>query len=49
MTNFTPGERVLVDRSLPARFVRYAGAAAVISVGVDTRVVDPVVLSKSEG
>lgn len=49
MTGFTPGERVLVDRALPATFVRYAGAAAVISVGVDTRLVDPVVLSRTEG
>lgn len=44
---FRPGERLLVDRVIPATFVRYSGdRAAVIQIGVDTRIVDPVVLSR---
>lgn len=44
-----PGERVLVDRSLLATFVRYTdGGGAVVRVGVDTRIVDPVVITREE-
>lgn len=50
MTDFEPGERLLVDRVIPATFVRYSeDKAAVIQIGVDTRVVDPVVLTRWEG
>jgi len=50
MTDFKPGERLLVDRVIPATFVGYsAERAAIIQIGVDTRVVDPVVLARWEG
>lgn len=48
MSDFQKGERILVDRSLVATFVRYSGAQAVIQVGLDSRLVDPVVLSRLE-
>lgn len=44
-----PGERVLVDRSLKATFIRYTdGGGAVVSIGLDTRIVDPIVLTREE-
>lgn len=49
MSDFTPGEQVLVDRSLLAEFVRDADALhAVIRVGADTRVVNSTSLSRRE-
>jgi len=48
VSDFHKGERVLVDRSLVATFVRYSGAAAVIQVGLDSRIVDPIILSRLE-
>lgn len=48
--HFLPGHRVYVDRSVPAEFVRYTpDEKAVIRIGEDTRVVDPVVLTSEEG
>jgi hypothetical protein len=49
MNDFTPGERVFIDRTLPAVFIRYTETgAAVVQIGVDTRVVDPVILGRAE-
>jgi hypothetical protein len=48
MTDLKRGDRVYLDRSVPAVFVRYAGAAAVVQIGLDTRVVDPIIISKEE-
>lgn len=50
MYDFTSGERVFIDKVVPAEFVRYSeSGAAVVRIGTDTRVVDPVVLSRFEG
>lgn len=53
MTNFKPGDAVYAGNTL-AQFVKYVGAPngiaasqAIIQVGLDTRVVDPVALRKA--
>lgn len=52
MSDFKRGERLMVDRSTPAVFVRYVGEQgdlAVIAIGSDTRLVSTVVLTREEG
>jgi len=50
MTAFTAGEAVMVDRAQRATFIGYTanGSGAIIRMGFDTRVVDPVILSREE-
>lgn len=47
MNNFSPGDRVYAGNTL-ATFVKYVNPSqAIIQVGLDTRVVDPVSLRKA--
>ena len=49
MSDFTPGQQLLLDRSLKVRFVRsLPEGRAIIAVGADTRIVDCLILSEEE-
>lgn len=50
MSDFTAGETVFIDRSLKAEFLRYVNgeANAIVRLGLDSRVVSAVTLSRFE-
>jgi len=48
-TQFSPGQRVVIDRSLLATFVKDVGnGRAAVRVGSDTRVVSKLILGTEE-